>query len=150
MSSIKRNSSVESDLSNESKGSCSVTFADVTVREFERVVGDQIPSDLGPPLSIGWRYHEEERVPLDAFEYERRQKRSSKLEPLHGETRRIILHHCFGCTADDIQACVKEVERTKKLRTQTIKRQGKISETMEVAFRRLRRSVGMRTTAITV
>jgi hypothetical protein len=148
MSSLKP-SFIESDSSTDSKGCCSVTFADVTVREFERVVGDQIPSDQGPPLSIGWRYHEEERVPVDTFEYERCRTRSSKLEPLNGKTRQIILHHCFGCTADDIQACMKEVERTKKLRSQTIKRQGKISETMEVAFRRLRRSIGGATTVTT-
>jgi hypothetical protein len=74
----------------------------------------------------------------------------AKSDPPRGWSRLQMkrrVESCFctiACTADDIQACTKEVERTKKPWSQTLRRQGKISETMEVAFRKLRRSIGMR------
>ena len=138
----------------------SVSFGEVQLREFVRVVGDNpCVSDRGPPLSIGWAYYEHSSLPLD--EYERQQVRHghrqksfggsktmrtedfSSLERLNGHARRMILERGFSVSPEDIVAMEKEVERTKRRRHQTA-RQGKWRERVELfvesAGRRLKRT----------
>ena len=145
-----------------------VSFGDIQVREFERIVGDHPDvSDRGPPLSIGWAYYQHDSIPLDDYECQhhsrsprdsralemkragkashpsrRRQSSSNVMEPLKGATRRIILQHGFNVSTGDILEMEKQVQETKRQRSQTA-RQSKLSERMEIAMqsagRKLRR-----------
>jgi hypothetical protein len=121
-------------------------FGDVHVREFERIAGDHpAVTDRGPPLSIGWAYCDGDSISLDAFEAQQqklKQRLSSRnpynnntnnnnngqpsnnnyntsLQPIKGDTRRMILLHGFDVSKDDIQEMEREVEKTKKQRHQT-------------------------------
>lgn len=48
-----------------------VSFSNVEVRQYERILGDNPAVSCGPPISIGWNYLEERtvRVPIDDYEY---------------------------------------------------------------------------------
>ena len=116
----------------------SVTFGKIQIREFERIVGDHpMVSDLrGPPLSIGWGYNECDAVPVDEFESWRCCRRSIRLEPLNGEIRGVIL---FDATAEEIKEALLDVQRTKKQRRETVRRQGSTSKKIKSAFGKLKR-----------
>ena len=154
-----------------SESSCqsTVSFGEIQIREFERIVGDHPDvSDRGPPLAIGWAYYQHDAVPLDEYECQlyspkreqRRQKRSSDdrspsrrrisnnlMVPLNGATRRIILQHGFNVPIQEILDMERQVEETKKQRVQTAK-QSKLSERVQLAVesagRKLRRLSGDR------
>mmetsp|Transcript_5506 Transcript_5506/g.12963 ORF Transcript_5506/g.12963 Transcript_5506/m.12963 type:complete len:166 (-) Transcript_5506:276-773(-) len=111
----------------------SVDFGTVEVREYERVAGDH--PDVhdpyrGPPLAIGWRFHENAAIPLDSFEESRKLARSPTLAPMNGEMRKNILKHGFQVSESEIQANMKESMRYKKLREKTNK-QTKFGERVE-------------------
>lgn len=110
-----------------------IAFSVVQVREFERIIGDHPDvSDCGPPLSIGWRYYENETVPLDRYEQQR--SRSFKdLQPLDGETRKNILRYGVGVSPGEIRETIEEVNRVKKQRDQTRKR-SKFGNRVEAIF----------------
>jgi len=81
----------------------SVAFSTVEVREYDQVVGDH--TDLvGPPLSIGWEYLEQELVPLSEYE-ENRPPRRPQMEFLITPTgRRQILIKNWGYTSEELSA----------------------------------------------
>jgi hypothetical protein len=126
-------------LTSRTASSSVVMFGDVQVREFERIAGDHpAVTDRGPPLSIGWAFHQGEAISLDAFEAQQQQHQhkrclSSSLDhnnesqrclntspqPIKGDTRRMILLHGFDVSKDDIQEMEREVEKTKKQRHET-------------------------------
>ncbi|CAJ1955769.1 unnamed protein product [Cylindrotheca closterium] len=111
----------------------SVDFGTVEIREYERVAGDHPdvhdPS-RGPPLAIGWAFHENAAISLNSFEESRRLTRSPALSPMNGEMRKNILKHGFQVSETEIQANMKESMRYKKLREKTNK-QSKFGERME-------------------
>lgn len=51
------------------KLSRSVSFADVNIREYERILGDNPSCTSGPPISLGWGYSPEPiKLSVDDFE----------------------------------------------------------------------------------
>ena len=138
--------SISDDSSVSSQGS-SVSFGVVQVREFERIVGDHpCVSDQGPPLSLGWGYYDDGvETPVDSFEmthgpYPFKQK---DFQPLNAEVRRIILQHFFDVSCTEIYEAQKEVERTRKQRSNTLQQRGtyggKIQDVFQLTTQRLRR-----------
>ena len=144
-----------------SESSCqsTVSFGEIQIREFERIVGDHPEvSDRGPPLAIGWAFYQHDAVPLDEYECqhyspkrERRERSGSPpsrrisnnlMVPLKGATRRIILQHGFNVPIEEIIESERQVEETKKQRVQTAN-QSKFSERVQLAVesagRKLRR-----------
>jgi hypothetical protein len=117
----------------------SVTFGEIQVREFERIVGDHPGvSDRGPPLAIGWGYNERQAVQVETFEAERRPSRSvGHLQPLKGELRRNILLYGFSVSTDDINESLREVCRVQKQRSKTNK-QGKFGRCVESVMKSAR------------
>lgn len=111
----------------------SVDFGTVEVREYERVAGDHPEvhdPHRGPPLAIGWRFHENAAMTLDSFEESRRFARSPTFVPMNGEMRKNILKHGFQVPESEIKANMKESMKYKKLREKTNK-QSKFGERME-------------------
>jgi hypothetical protein len=102
----------------------SVTFGCISIREFERIVGDHPDvSDLGPPLAIGWGYCENDDVTVDDYECQRDGQRC-KLEPLEGTVRRNILQYGFQVAKEDINDSIREVYRAQKQRHKRRKKRG--------------------------
>lgn len=64
-----------------------VSFANVKVREYERIIGDNPGCSSGAPIGIGWNYHSSEETELDDHES------PSPAVPLTSQERRIVLKH---------------------------------------------------------
>jgi hypothetical protein len=117
-----------------------VSFGDISVREYERIVGDHPDTKVGPPLSIGWAFIEHRPLDLDQYEEVRLRKGNRRMSSI---TRKNILHNVFQIPEEEIRMAEKEVQRIMKNREKTSK-QGKVSEKTEEAVqslgRKLRRS----------
>jgi len=116
-----------------SEHSNGVEFGTVKVREYNRVAGDHPGvSDprRGPPLAIGWAFHEAGAISLDSFEESRRFSRSPHILPINGEMRKNILKHGFQVSESECQATMREASRCKKLREKT-NRQSKFGDRVE-------------------
>mmetsp|Transcript_15905 Transcript_15905/g.22427 ORF Transcript_15905/g.22427 Transcript_15905/m.22427 type:complete len:337 (-) Transcript_15905:87-1097(-) len=48
----------------------SVRFHQITIREYERILGDNPAVSSGPPISLGWRYNQDNEVSVDIDDYE--------------------------------------------------------------------------------
>ena len=58
----------------------SVVFDRITIREYERVVGDNPSCAKGPPISIGWAYNDVAEATVDIFERFRRPRAKNRRE----------------------------------------------------------------------
>jgi hypothetical protein len=61
--------------------SSSVRFSTVSVRSFDRIVGDHPCCHEGPALSLDWEYCELPEVSVDMYEATKKPKRRNKLFP---------------------------------------------------------------------
>lgn len=114
----------------------SVTFGDIEVREYRRIVGDHPDVKVGPPISIGWDFYENEPKSLDEFEEARPQRRKNLR--LSSITRKNLLHNVFQIPEEEIRQAEKEVQKIQRQRDHSNK-QGKASEAVEGAFLSARR-----------
>mmetsp|Transcript_332 Transcript_332/g.359 ORF Transcript_332/g.359 Transcript_332/m.359 type:complete len:178 (-) Transcript_332:140-673(-) len=122
------------------KRSTGVSFSSVSVREYERVVGDHPDCRVGPPLAMGWGFLDKPTTEIDVYEITKVPKRRKKLT---ASQRRKILNEQFGIPDDEIDASLKEVQRIKDSRLQSkqqTKRQEKVQGFMESAKRKLKRT----------
>lgn len=118
-----------------------VKFGSIQIREYNRIVGDHPDVRVGPPLAIGWDYHEFEAQPLDEYEANRPSKRV--FLRLTSITRKNLLINNFGIPEEEVRSAEKEIQRIRKLREKTNK-QGKASDKIESAFLGAKRSVKRR------
>uniref|UniRef100_A0A7S1UXP2 Uncharacterized protein n=1 Tax=Grammatophora oceanica TaxID=210454 RepID=A0A7S1UXP2_9STRA len=118
-----------------------VRFGSVSVREYERIVGDHPDCRVGPPIAIGWGFVEQGDRSLDNFEAERSTNRRKSIR-LTSITRRNILHHLYGIPEKEIRMSEKEVQIILQNRVATNKQTKaslKIEEAKESARRKFRR-----------
>ena len=110
-----------------------VSFGDVTVRRYERILGDHPDVSIGPPVSIGWDYYSQKPLSLDKYESKRKQKRTCSEIMLSNSTRRIILKYLTDCTEEDIEKAITDVRKTQLQREKTVSRLGysKMEEQLE-------------------
>lgn len=118
-----------------------VKFSSVTVREYDRIVGDHPDCKVGPPITIGWEYTEKSPRELDDYESSHTRRNIIRLSSI---TRKNILHNVFGIPEEEIRLAEKEVQKIMKQRTNS-KNQTKASEKTEAfvqsAKRKLRRAL---------
>ena len=65
-----------------------ISFGSVSVREYERIVGDHPDVKVGPPIAIGWQYEELPPILLDDYEASHLPKQNLRLSSI---TRRNLL-----------------------------------------------------------
>jgi len=94
-----------------------VTFGEIKIREFNRVVGDHPETKVGPPLSLSWEHRDLPGRPLDDYELARPlRKRSLRLNSV---ARRNILVGDFQVDEEDIAMAEREAQRIQQQREES-------------------------------
>lgn len=114
-----------------------ISFGEVQVREYERIVGDHPDTRIGVPLSIGWGFVERKSVPIEKYESQHVSKGNLRMSSI---TRKNILHNTFGIPEEELRGAEKEVQKIKKSRERSNK-QSKIGAKSESAFKGFRRKI---------
>ena len=129
-SSAKRNARQVVDMS--------VRFGEVHVRHYERLMCDNPACRQGPGLGIGWVYEDAVSTSLDDWEDERSRVRRPVMAISRSKREEII--RSLGYTDRDIAATVRELNRIRNLRRQTVNnlRLEHIEMTLESARRNLK------------
>jgi len=98
------------------EGKLSVSFSQLSVRNYPMILGDHPVCSNGPPVTIGWRFHAESPVDVDEYESIRpeRQKPWDLIMP--PEKRRTILINEAGHTEWEIREATRGVKEVKKQR----------------------------------
>jgi len=106
--------------SSDYSGTKHVSFGDVTIRKFVRILGDHPDVSVGPPVSIGWDYNSQKPMSADKYESKRTHRRHNTELILSNTTRRRILEHLTDATEEDINRSINEVNKIRLQRQQTL------------------------------
>ncbi len=112
----------KSEKSPKSKSGRSVSFCEVQIREYERILEFNPSVTSGPAVGIGWNYSPESQVfTIEKFEESREFDRyhSSKEFALSRDERERLLRK-WGFTQREIATSVRSILRTKNQRKQTV------------------------------
>jgi hypothetical protein len=121
------------------KSNVTVSFSHVLVRQYERIMNDNPASVAGPSIGIGWRFVEADPVCVDAFE-KRPGTKAESLDDLQlNKATRLALVRALGYTEKEIAANVRDLNRCRSNRKQTVDNLG--TEKVEEAFESVRRKV---------
>jgi hypothetical protein len=137
-------SSVSRSSSHHSKKKRSVSFCEVRIRNYERILEFNPSVTSGPAVGIGWRYsvEDDENIPLDIFEDTREYHRrtSTKDLTLSRMDRENLLRN-LGYTQKEIALSVRTILRLKNQRKQTIQNlhASTMEEFVEKAARKMKR-----------
>lgn len=115
---IEQTTSVSlSDLS-KVEDNLSVSFRNISIREYPMIVGDNPSVSSGPPLTIAWDFDELGTIPLEEYENHRPARRSADQMTIPKMERLKILENT-GISRSEIEKVVKEVNiaRTQRLQT---------------------------------
>ena len=89
-----------------------VSFSNVSVREYEIILGDNPSVSSGAPLSLGWKYNPHEKVTsLDKVSSSLRRSGNELL--LSDEQRHSLLSSNSSISLDDINEVLESVEKIK-------------------------------------
>jgi len=120
----------------------SVSFADVNVRQYERIMTDNPACTTGPSVGIGWKFVEDKPVKIDDFELSRsgRRPRTGSQLMLNRPMREKIIRG-LGYTDREIAAVVRELNKLRYHRRQTTNNLGaqKMEEAIETAGRQVKK-----------
>jgi hypothetical protein len=98
-----------------------ISFGEVTVRNFDRTLGDHPDCEVGPPVTLDWTYEEDEPRDIDAFEIERRVKRMPSCKYLSiSAARREKLLLRQGFSREELQHAETLCETTREQRMKTV------------------------------
>ena len=114
-----------------------VSFGDIHIREYERIVGDHPDTRIGVPLAIGWGFVELDPKSVDEYESAKSDTIFLRMSSI---TRKNILHNVFGIPEEELRAAEKEVQKIRKSREYSAK-QSVVSAKTESAFRAARRKI---------
>jgi hypothetical protein len=116
-----------------------VSFGQIQVREYNRVLGDNPTVRVGPPMSLGWEFVQKRAVPVDVYEKRKRSRTSSDLR-MASFTRNSILRHEFDVSLEEIRAAEKIARNIQRQRCQTMHR-GKTVTAIEYAMESAKRKM---------
>jgi hypothetical protein len=92
----------------------SVSFGTVSVREFNRIVGEHPETKVGPPVALGNEFVENPTLHIDEFESSKPEsKRSLRMSSI---TRKNLLLNVWGFSEEEVRAAEKEVQKIRKQR----------------------------------
>mmetsp|Transcript_31396 Transcript_31396/g.66872 ORF Transcript_31396/g.66872 Transcript_31396/m.66872 type:complete len:256 (-) Transcript_31396:229-996(-) len=131
-----------------SRHSCEITeskrhisFHQVTVRDYDMVLGDHPSCSYGPPVTLGWHYIEYEPLDLNEYEYHHARRRPLRALMLNYYRRMNILG--VENSVAELKKATKEVNRTKLQRAITRKFSPcwRVFDASESASRKLKKCV---------
>lgn len=120
----------------------SISFAQVHIREYERVLGDNPSVRSGPPLSIGWRHAPDPiSMTLDDYEEGRGEPRSSAEYLVPKRDREDLLKEQAGVRHREMIETIRAVNKEKQRRRKTVINLGmmKSEERVEGAKRKIKK-----------
>ena len=92
----------------------SVSFGTVSVREYNRIVGEHPETKVGPPIALGNEFIENPAIHIDEFENTKPEsKRSLRMSSI---TRKNLLLNVWGYSEEEVRAAEKEVQKIRKQR----------------------------------
>ncbi|KAL3792939.1 hypothetical protein ACHAW5_006846 [Stephanodiscus triporus] len=98
-----------------------ISFVEVKIREYERVLGDNPSVTSGPPLSIGWRHSPTPLImSLDDYESGKGSPRSSSEYLVPKLVREAMLREHADVTRRDMVNAVRSVQKEKAQRRKTV------------------------------
>lgn len=147
--SLKRMSSLcsQKTLNSESSSSLkrNVSFSSLEVREYDIALSDHPSCSYGPPIQLGWDYHQKKAVQVEDYEESRlKQPRRGRHElVLSYNVRRYLLLKRAGYSDKDLEQAMSEVDRVKRERTvtQAFLPASKLDETMEHVLDHVKASI---------
>jgi hypothetical protein len=99
-----------------------VSFKNVSIRKYQRVLGDNPACSCGPSLSLGWEYTPEETFTVDEWEYNRDDIYSKDLIDLAMSSKdRVAWLRSLGYCDKDIKQSIKDINVIKSQRINTAK-----------------------------
>ena len=122
----------------------SVVFDSIQVREYEQTLGDNPSVSYGPPITLDWKYEENDPMPLDDYEHYRAPRRSLRQLCMNYYTRRNLLMWSFGYTEAELDKATKQMEKAKRARavTKYFLPIAKVEDFVTSAGRKAKRAVG--------
>lgn len=91
-----------------------VSFSKLDIREYGIALSDHPSCSCGPPIQLGWNYSETKDLLLEDYEHIRSSSRSREDMILSYGTRDYLLREYAGCSRDEIERSIQEVERVKR------------------------------------
>ena len=101
-----------------------VTFGDITIKEYDIVLGDHPNVSGGAPIQIGWDVQDVHTRNLDLYEVMRGDRRKGKKQLAIPVQKRGHMLLKAGYTLEDIGNAALAADEMKRLRQETIKNQG--------------------------
>ena len=120
-----------------------IQWGNIQIREYNRIVGDNPETIVGPPLTLDWQYNEHELITIDEYEETRPKRKVFWRLRLSSITRKNMLKNVFGIPESEIAAAEREVQIIRRLRQSTNK-QGKLSSSVENAVQSAKRKIKRR------
>ena len=98
-----------------------ITFGQVNIREYERVLGDNPSVTSGPPLSIGWRYSPSTlNMSIDDYEENKGSPRTSSEYLVPKSIRVATLKEHADIPHREMVNAVRDIQKTKSQRRKTV------------------------------
>jgi len=96
-----------------------VGFNRVQIRFYDQTIGYNPSTSDGPPISLDWKYNEEDAIQIDDYEFGRPRRRYSDELRLSNHLRRNILMKDYGLKAAELNCAVREATKTASQRRVT-------------------------------
>mmetsp|Transcript_44376 Transcript_44376/g.93197 ORF Transcript_44376/g.93197 Transcript_44376/m.93197 type:complete len:213 (+) Transcript_44376:1-639(+) len=117
----------------------SVSFTNVSIREYERILGDNPSVTSGPPIGIGWRHAPDlSLLSIDDYEMAKSEPRPSTEFLLDQPSREYMLEEHANISHQEMAAALKAIRKEKAQRLNTVVNLNmqKTEEKVEVARRK--------------
>jgi|EP01083_Nonionella_stella_P000141 hypothetical protein len=98
-----------------------VTFGNIEIRRYNRILGDNPACIVGPPIQLDWTYNPDSilSVPIEEYENNRYPRRTRRQLVMTTITRRNMMTYHFGCTHEEVDAAERSTKKIQRQRAQT-------------------------------